>query len=47
MTPVQAELRNKVLMVGGMLNRKLSKSEMRRQADILAKVALDIREMSR
>lgn len=47
MTPQQAEMRNKVLLVGGMLNRQLSKSEMRRQADILAKVALDLREMSK
>jgi hypothetical protein len=47
MSPKQAELRNRVLTVGGMLNRKLSKSEMRMQADILAKVALDLRELSK
>jgi hypothetical protein len=47
MSPKQAELRNRVLTVGGMLNRKLSKSEMRVQADILAKVAMDLREFSR
>jgi hypothetical protein len=47
MTPQQAQVRDKVLTVGGMLNRKLTKSEMRRQADILAKVALDLREMSK
>ena len=47
MTPRQAELRNRVLTVGGMLNRKLSKSEMARLADTLAKVALDLRELAK
>lgn len=47
MTPEQANIRNVVLVVGGMLNRRLSKTEMARQADKLAKAALDLRRMSK
>lgn len=47
MTREQAEARNQVLTVGGMLNRKLSKSEMACQADKLAQVAITLRKLAK
>lgn len=45
MTEQQREIRLAVLVVAGMLNRRLSVTEMERQADRLAQAAMKLREI--